>query len=114
MVNIAPNLNSMLGGLLISDAWLDISKSGNTRFFFKQSINNSIFVLFVFNKLYHYCSSYPYITKTNIKGSKFLDICLNTRSYPCFTEFYNIFYVNKIKIVPLNLYELIDYEFLAY
>jgi hypothetical protein len=25
-----------------------------------------------------------------------------------------MFYVNKIKIVPLNLYELIDYEFLAY
>jgi len=47
MVNIAPNLNSMLGGLLISDAWLEISKSGNTRFFFKQSINNSLLVLFV-------------------------------------------------------------------
>jgi len=114
MVNISPNLKSMLGGLLISDAWLEINKSGNTRFFFKQSINNSILVLFVFNKLSHYCSSYPYITNTNIKGYKFYGICLNTRTYPCFTEFYNIFYANKIKIVPLNLYELIDYEFLAY
>jgi len=114
MVNISPNLNSMLGGLLISDAWLEINKSGNTRLFFKQSINNSILVLFVFNKLSHYCSSYPHITRTNIKGYKFFGICLYTRSYPCFTEFYNMFYVNKIKIVPLNLYELIDYEFLAY
>jgi hypothetical protein len=25
-----------------------------------------------------------------------------------------MFYINKVKIVPLNLYELIDYEFLAY
>lgn len=114
MVNISPNLNSMLGGLLISDAWLEINKSGNTRLFFKQSINNSILVLFVFNKLSHYCSSYPNITRTNIKGSKFYGLCLNTRTYPCFTEFYNMFYVNKIKIVPLNLYELIDYEFFAY
>jgi len=114
MVNISPNLNSMLGGLLISDAWLEISKSGNTRFFFKQSINNSVLVLFVFNKLCHYCSSYPYITRTIIKSSNFYGLCLNTRSYPCLTEFYNMFYVNKIKIVPLNLYELIDYEFLAY
>jgi hypothetical protein len=114
MVNISPNLKSMLGGLLISDAWLQINKSGNTRFFFKQSIDKSIFVLFVFNKISHYCSSYPYITRTNIKGSKFVGICLNTRSYSCLTEFYNLFYINKIKIVPLNLYELIDYEFLAY
>ena len=114
MVKISPNLNSMLGGLLISDAWLEINKKGNTRFFFKQSINNSLFVLFVFNKLSHYCSSYPYITRTNIRSSKFYGLCLNTRSYPCLTEFYNLFYVKKIKIVPLNLYELIDYEFLAY
>jgi len=114
MVNISPNLNSMLGGLLISDAWLEINKSGNTRLFFKQSINNSILVLFVFNKLFHYCSYYPYITITNINNYKFYGLCLNTRSYPCFTEFYNMFYINKIKIVPLNLYELIDYEFLAY
>jgi group I intron endonuclease len=114
MVNISPYLNSMLGGLLISDAWLEINKSGNSRFFFKQSINNSIFVFVVFNKLSHYCSSYPYITKTNLKESKFYGLCLNTRTYPCFTEFYNIFYKNKIKIVPLNLYDLINYEFLAY
>jgi hypothetical protein len=114
MVKISPNLKSMLGGLLISDAWLEISKSGNTRFFFKQSINNSVLVLFVFNKLSHYCSSYPYITRTIIKGSNLYGLCLNTRSYPCLTEFYNMFYINKIKIVPLNLYELIDYEFLTY
>jgi hypothetical protein len=114
MVKISPNLNSMLGGLLISDAWLEINNKGNTRFFFKQSINNSVLVLFIFNKLSHYCSSYPYITKTKIKNIKFYGLCLNTRSYPCFTEVYNMFYINKIKIVPLNLYELIDYEFLAY
>jgi hypothetical protein len=114
MVKISPNLNSMLGGLLISDAWLEINKSGNSRFFFKKSINNSIFILFVFNKLSHYCSSYPYITKINIKNSKFYGLCFNTRTYPCFTELYNMFYFKKIKIVPLNLYELIDYEFLAY
>lgn len=34
MVNVPYNLYSMLGGLLISDAWLEINKLGNTRFFF--------------------------------------------------------------------------------
>src|SRR6266702_223212 len=37
MVKLPNHLRSMLGGLLISDAWLQINKSGNTRFFFKQS-----------------------------------------------------------------------------
>jgi LAGLIDADG DNA endonuclease family len=114
MVNIPPQLRSMLGGLLISDAWLQINKLGNTRFFFKQSIANSILVFFIFNRMNHFCSSYPYITSTSIKGKIFKGICLNTRSYPCLTEFYNMFYVKKTKIVPLELYEIIDYEFLAY
>ncbi len=114
MVNISPNLYSMLGGLLISDGWLQINKAGNTRFFFKQSFCNSALVFFVFNRLSHYCSSYPFISNTQLKGSRFKAICLNSRAYPCFTEFYNMFYVKGVKIVPNNLYELIDFEFLAY
>jgi hypothetical protein len=41
-------------------------------------------------------------------------IVLTTRVYPCFTEWYNIFYVNNKKIVPLALYNMLDYEALAY
>ena len=93
---------------------MQINKTGNTRLSFKQSFKTFEYFFNVFNKLSHYCSSYPYITRTNIKGNKFYGICIYTRSYPCLTEFYNMFYVKKIKIVPLNLYELIDYEFLAY
>ena len=35
MVAFPSNLRSMLGGLLISVGWLEISKTGSTRFFFK-------------------------------------------------------------------------------
>ena len=114
MVAFPYNLRSMLGGLLISDGWLEISKSGNTRFFFKQSLDKSEFVLFVFNRLSHFCSSYPMITTTSLKDRNFKGLCFNTRAYPCLTEFYYMFYVKRTKIVPLNLYEIIDYEFLAY
>lgn len=34
MVEIPFHLHSMLGGLLISDGWLEINKLGNTRFLF--------------------------------------------------------------------------------
>nr|YP_009710752.1 LAGLIDADG endonuclease type 2 [Amanita thiersii]QFZ98700.1 LAGLIDADG endonuclease type 2 [Amanita thiersii] len=114
MVDIPYNLKAMIYGLLISDAWLSINKSGTTRFVFKQSISNSLFVLFVFNRLNHFCSNYPSITNTSFKNKNFKGIFVITRSYPCLTEIYNMFYVNKIKIVPLNLYEIIDYEFLAF
>ena len=114
MVDLPYNLRSMLGGLIISDGWLEINKSGNTRFFFKQSIDKSEFVLFVFTKFSHFCSSYPTITTARINNREFKGLCFHTRSYPCLTQFYNIFYVNRKKIVPLDLYEFINYEFLAY
>ena len=114
MVDLPYHLRSMLGGLLISDGWLEINKSGNTRFFFKQSIEKSEFVLFVFTKFIPFCSSYPIITTARLNNREFKGICFNTRSYPCLTQFYNMFYVNKKKIVPLDLYEFINYEFLAY
>ena len=114
MVNVPFNLRSMIYGLVISDAWLTINKSGNTRFAFKQSISNSLFVIFVFNRLNHFCSEYPSITKTKLNNKQIKGIALVTRYYPCLTEFYNLFYVNKIKIVPVNLFEILDYELLAF
>jgi len=114
MVKLPNHLRSMLGRLLISDAWLQINKSGNTRFFFKQSFSNFTFVYSIFIRMNHFCSSYPIITSTTIKGKNFKGICLNTRTYPCFTELYNLFYVKGVKVVPFDLYEMIDYEFLAY
>lgn len=118
MVKIPSNLNSIILGLVLSDAWLFKNNAGNTLLAFKQSIDKSTFVLYVFNKLSHYCSRYPTITSSSLSalggGKKFKGIVMTTRVYPCFTEWHNIFYVNNKKIVPLNLYNLLTYEALAY
>lgn len=114
MVNIPYNLQSLIIGILISDGWLQINKAGNTRLSFKQSLDKFEYFWFVFNKLSHYCSSLPYITKTKIKDNIFYGISFTTRSYPCFTEYYNILYDNNVKTVPLNLYNLINYEVFAH
>lgn len=37
-----------------------------------------------------------------------------TRVYPCLTEWYDIFYVEGKKRVPLDLYNLLTYEALAH
>jgi len=48
MVKIPTPLYSMLGGLIISDAWLQMNKSGNTRFFFnKVFLILLLFILFL-------------------------------------------------------------------
>jgi hypothetical protein len=68
----------------------------------------------VFLKLSHYCQGYPILDTTRINGKLFVGIKLVTRVYPCFTYWHNILYVNKKKIVPLDLYNLLTYEALAY
>ena len=114
MVKIPSHLQSLLVGILISDAWLQINKAGNTRLAFKQSIDKLEYLFYIFNKLSHYCSTYPHLTKTILNGKLFYGISFSTRSYPCFTELYQNFYSNKIKILPLNLYEILTYEALAH
>ena len=114
MVKIPFNLEAILLGVLLSDGWLFINKAGNTLLAFKQTINKLEYFFYVFNKLSHYCSANPRLTTTRINGKIFNGIVFATRSYPCFTEWYNIFYVNKKKIVPLNLYNMLTYEALAH
>jgi hypothetical protein len=89
MVNIPSHLQSILVGILISDAWLQINKAGNTRLGFKQSIDKLEYLFYVFNKLSHYSSTYPHLTKTDI--NLFYGISFSTRSYPCFTELHQNF-----------------------
>ncbi len=114
MVRIPPNMYSILVGLIISDGWLEINKSGNTRFVFKQSIDKFEYCYTVFLKLSHYCPSYPFIVKTNLNGKLFYGISFITRAYPCLTELYHIFYKKKVKIVPENLFDILTYEVLAH
>jgi hypothetical protein len=50
----------------------------------------------------------------NNKRYKHCTIVFATRVLPCFTYWHNLFYVDKKKIIPLDLYNLLDYEALAY
>ena len=69
---------------------------------------------FVFNILSHYCSSYPVLTKGVRSGNPFFGLQFLTRSLPCFTELYSIFYVNKVKVIPEDIYNLLTPVALAH
>lgn len=114
MVNIPTNLKSVILGILLSDGHLFKNKLGNTLFSFKQSIKRFDFTWTLFLKFSHFCQGYPRLDYTKINGKPYTLIYFATRVYPCFTEFYNMFYINNKKIVPLELYNLLDYEALAY
>ncbi len=114
LVQISPHLDSLILGVLLSDGWLFINKSGNTLLAFKQSTDKLEFFFKVFNQLSHYCSRFPNITSTYVNNKTHYAISFSTRTLPCLTEWYNIFYINKKKVVPLDLYNLLTYEALAY
>jgi hypothetical protein len=114
MVQIPSNLESIILGILLSDGHLWINKAGNTLLSFKQSLGHIEFFLFVYSKFTHFCSSYPRLDKTIINGKRQVGIVFVTRVFPCLTEWYNMFYINKIKIITLDLYNLLTYEALAY
>lgn len=69
---------------------------------------------YVFNLLSHYCTKL-----SSLKINKRLDktsiaINFHTRALACFTELYNLFYVNGVKIIPENIYDLLTPAALAH
>ena len=112
MCQIPVHLHSLILGLLLSDGWLYKIKSGKTLLALKQT--NFEYLWLVYTKLSHYCRSLPLTTKTFINGKRFNSVMFATRVYPCFTEWYNIFYKEGKKVVPLDLYNMLTYEALAH
>lgn len=117
MIKISPYQYSVIIGLLLSDGWLSFSnlRSKNPRLGFKQKLSNSEYVWFVFNLLSHYCGSYPNLSSGGKIGNKrHLSLGFFTRSLQPFNELILLFYPNKVKIIPKNIFELLTPVALAH
>lgn len=115
ITQIPNNLFPIFIGILLSDASLSPThKKGNARLQFKQSLSHFSFFLSIYQKIGHYCASGFYRTSTSINGKVQFGVGFTTRSLPCLTELYNLFYVDKRKRVPHNLMELLSWEALAF
>jgi len=106
---------SILIGILLSDGHLSKGTNINARLQFKQSLKHINYFYFVYSKLNHYCFKGAYLTSTTVQNKKHYAIAFTSRTLPCLTELYNIFYSpdNK-KIVPRNLYDLLTWESVAH
>jgi len=107
-VKIPNNKRSIFIGILLSDAGLQrVNKGGGARLQFKQKYGQFEYLYSVFFQLSHYCSRGPFVTKAILHNKVHYALTFTTRSLNCITELYDIFYPNKKKIVPKNLYELL-------
>jgi hypothetical protein len=43
----------------------------------------------------------------SVKGTKLFALNFGTRALPCFVDLYNKFYVDNIKVVPKNIFEIL-------
>ena len=116
IIKLAPYQKSVIIGLILSDGRLTFSskKSKNAILEFKQSLAHFQYVWFVFNILSHYCSSSPYVTTGIRAGNRFYGLKFFTRSMPCLTELHSLFFLNKVKIIPDNIYDLLTSVALAH
>jgi hypothetical protein len=64
--------------------------------------------------LSHYCKSYPSLEIGFRKGVKTFGLYFYTRSLPCFTNLYPLFYDNGIKIIPQDIFNLLTPVALAH
>jgi heme/copper-type cytochrome/quinol oxidase subunit 1 len=114
MVGLPVNMISLILGLMLSDAWMQVEKGGLPRLFFKQSLAHFGYLWFVFCLLSHYCAAYPRFIRTRLNGRYFYAVGFHTRNLPCLIDIYNWFYVDGVKVVPNNLFNFMNYELLAH
>lgn len=116
VIKIAPYQYSVIVGLLLSDGWLIFASKTNksARLGFAQSGDHSKYLWFVFFSLAHYCSSNPTIRNRTRFDKQNIELEFFTRSLSCFSKLHSLFYVNKVKIIPENIYELLTPVALAH
>jgi hypothetical protein len=114
---LSSELRNILVGLILGDLHIFKHPKGvNVNLYFEQGVVHEDYLLHLYDLFEIYCSSVP---KTNSRfdkrtGKEYSRIRFQTRSLPCFGEFYNLFYYEGKKIIPRSLGDLLTPSGLAY
>lgn len=115
---LTPQLKEILVGLILGDLFVQKQERAiNARLFFEQGTINKDYLFHLFELFISYCSTEPRLyTRAPDKrtGNIYSRLTFKTLSLPCFNELYSLFYVNGVKIVPLNIGDLLTVHSLAY
>lgn len=95
---------------------IDPYSKSNARVVISQSKKQSDWVYNIYHLFKEFAASHPRESSSFLKetGNTRHYIWFQTRALPCFNELYAQFYKNKIKIIPLNIIELLTPISLAY
>jgi len=100
---------------MLSDGWLDFPKDkNNARLGFSQSFGKFEYFWHVFNILEHYCAGLPTFQVRKRTKNLLYSLTLQTRRLSCFSEIHKMFYSNGKKIIPSDIYNLLDPVCLAH
>ena len=92
------------------------SENGNTYLQFGQGIIHKNYLFHLYDLFKNYCNSEPKISSTKPDrrtGKVYTRITFYTYSLPCFNYYHELFYVDKVKRIPLNIGELLTFRGLA-
>jgi hypothetical protein len=106
-------------GIMLGDGYLERNKSThNARLHLEQSYpEKEDYLLSLFELYKPLVTNYPkiIIRKPDIRTGKiYKSIAFKTSAFNCFNEYHDLFYENKIKIVPKNIQKLLTARGLAY
>ena len=118
---LAAELKEITVGLMLGDLYTrKRSSTGNVSLDFEQGTIHKDYLEHLYKLYKRYCLSALRI-KTKISnrldkrtGKVHSSIRFSTYSLPCFNELYDLFYQNGLKIVPLNIADLLTPLGLAY
>jgi hypothetical protein len=121
MYQFTPFQFSVIFGLLLSDGWLNFrGKQANASFGLEQSYKHFGFFWNVFIILAPFMAGLPFLRIRTLGFNRpgvqtiTYTMSLLTRNLPCITSIYNIFYINGIKIIPLDIYHYFNAVVFAY
>lgn len=101
-------IKEIIFGSLLGDGKLEMgSRSLNTRFGFTQSEDKKDYFIYFCNSLYPALRATVKYRKNSYfdkrTGKTYTNLNFWTKTLPMLNDFYNIFYINKIKVVPNDL-----------
>ncbi len=105
-------LNEVLVGLLLGDGHIQRrSLTANSRFMYSQTVKHEVYFNSIYALFKPFCtSSFTSFTTSHLnKETKVINSSLTfaTMALPIFNSFHESFYVNKVKIIPKNIFDLL-------
>jgi hypothetical protein len=117
-LSLPQNLQDILVGLILGDLCIRKRKASvNVRLQFEQGLVHEKYLEHLYDLFKTYCPSLPKTTNRpphKVTCKIYTRVAFNTFSLPCFNYYYDLFYPNGQKVVPLNIGELLTPLSLVY